>query len=167
MHTFRALSFAILGGVIPAHAQARPESLLRPGVRVRYLVPHASQPFTGLLEQADAATIVVRPDGLETSLRLGLDSLQSLAVFSGLRSAADGTGRGARAGFLIGLAAGAVVTTAVWLSPADERCSDCWGSPTAVAAVATVLGSLALGLVGGLLGAAAPGEIWHDVPLRR
>jgi hypothetical protein len=107
MRIFRDLSFAILVGVIPAHAQARPESLLRPGVRVRYVIPHASEAFTGLLEQTNAASIVVRPDGLETSLRLGLDSLQSLEVFGGLRSAADGTGRGARAGFLIGLAAGA------------------------------------------------------------
>lgn len=158
---------AILGSVaMPAHGQARIESVLRPGVRVRYLVPQASRPFTGLVEHVDTVGIVVRPDGYDMPIRLGLDSLRSLAVFGGLRSQEDGAARGAIAGFQIGLLLGVVATTAVWLSPADERCRDCWVSATAAMAAVSVVGTLGLGLLGGLLGAASPGEVWHDIPLR-
>lgn len=150
-----------------AHAQGRVESVLKPGTRVRYLVPHASRPFTGLVEQVDTASILVRPDGYQGSISLGLDSLRSLAVSGGLRSVEDGTARGAVGGFKLGLILGVVATTVAWLSPADERCNDCWVSATVVAAAGSVLGTLALGLLGGLLGATSPGEVWHDIPLKR
>jgi hypothetical protein len=159
-------SLTVFAGVAPASAQARVESVLQPGVRVRYLVPRAPRPFTGLVQQVDTLEIVVRPDGHDQSISLGLDSLRSLAVFGGVRSSEDGARDGAVAGFQIGALLGAVVTAAVWLSPADERCTDCWVSSTAAAAVASALGTLVLGLLGGLLGAVSPGEMWHDIPLR-
>jgi hypothetical protein len=162
------LSVSVLvADVLPAHGQARVESLLQQGARVRYLLPHTSSSFTGVVEQTDSVGMVVRPDGLDASIRLGLDSLRALAVFGGRRSTANGAARGTGAGFLIGLGLGALITTGVWLSPADERCQDCWVSATAASAVVSLLGALVLGVFGGLLGSAAPGEIWHDIPLRR
>jgi len=160
MRSLVLVSIAVLAGAagMPAQGQGRIERVLRPGVRVRYLVPEASRPFTGVVEQVDTVGMLVRPDGYHLSIRLGLDSLRSLAVFSGLRSKAAGAGRGAVAGFQLGFVLGVAVTTAVWLSPADER----WVPFTAARSMVGILG---FGLLGGLQGAASPGEVWHDVPL--
>jgi hypothetical protein len=160
------LSLVALAGLpLLAGGQARSESLIRPGARVRYHVPHGQRPFTGLVEQVETAGFTVRPDGTELLVRLGLDTLRSLAVFEGVRSSADGARRGASAGLQIGLLTGAVATSLVWLSSADERCNDCWVSPTASTAVLGVIGTLGLTLLGGALGASAPGEIWHSIPV--
>lgn len=159
--------FLAVTSAISAQGQARIESVLQPGARVRYLVPHAPRSFTGVVERVETASILVRPDGLDVSIHLGMDSLRSLAVYGGVRSAGDGAGRGFVAGLTIGAVIGSVATTAVWLSSADERCQDCWVSSTGAVAVLSVLGSLGLGLLGGVLGGAAPGELWHDVPLRK
>ena len=148
-----------------APAQRRAEALLKPGVRVRYELPRASHAFRGMVEEVDTLRIVVRPEGTDLRIQLGLDSLRSLAVFEGIRSGADGAWRGMKAGFQIGILVGAVVTTAVWLSPADERCDDCYFSVTAAAGVISVLGTLGLSLLGAALGASAPGEMWTAVPI--
>ena len=160
----------VFGGIASlaslAPAQQRPEPLLRPGVRVRYELPRASRAFNGMIEEVDTLRIVVRPEGSDLRIQLGLDSLRSLAVFQGTRSSTDGAGRGAWAGLQIGLLVGTVATTAVWLSSADERCGECFISATAATAVLSVLGTLGLALLGGALGASAPGELWTEVPLR-
>ena len=161
--------FLILTVVVPAasmEAQARLQNVLQSCSRVRYEIPRASRPFTGMVEAADSIGLTVRLDGLPTSIHLGLDSLRSLARSGGMRSPGDGAAKGAGAGLRIGLVLGALITTAVWLSPADERYDDCFISATAAMAQLSVLGTLGLGLVGGLIGAASPGEIWHDIPLR-
>jgi hypothetical protein len=164
-----SLPFLILSAVVPAslvHAQARIQNVLQTGSRVRYEIPRASRPFTGIVEQLDSAGFSVRPDGLQMPIHLGLDSLRSLAVFDSVRSVTDGAARGALAGLRLGLILGAVITTAVWLSPADERCDACFISATVAAAQLSIVGTLGFGLLGGLIGAASPGEIWHDIPLR-
>lgn len=148
-----------------APAQRRAEALLKPGVRVRYELPRASHAFSGRVEEVDTLRIVVRPEGTDLRIQLGLDSLRSLAVLEGIRSGADGAWRGMKAGFQIGILVGAVATTAVWLSPADERCDDCYFSVTAATGVISVLGTLGLSLLGAALGASAPGEVWTPVPI--
>jgi hypothetical protein len=151
---------------VSAAAQARPESLLQPGQRVRYGIPRASSDFTGVVAHVDTLGFSVRPEGTDLLVRLGFDSLQSLAVFDGLRSPAEGARRGAGSGLRLGLMVGAVLTTAVWLSSADERCDACFFPPTIAMAQLSVLGTLVLSLLGGALGASAPGERWTEIPLR-
>src|SRR5687767_9478091 len=156
---------ALLGLPLPAEGQAPPESLLRVGARVRYRVPDGSRPYTGLVQQVDTGGFAVRPDDTELLVRLGLDTLRSLAVFQRVRSHADGARRGAATGLTFGLLAGAAATTLVWLSSADERCSDCWVSATGVTVVLSAFGTVGLTLLGGVFGASAPGEIWNDIPV--
>jgi len=139
--------------------------VLRIGSRVRYHVPDGSRPFTGLVQEVDTAGFVVRPDGTDLLVRLGLDTLRSLAVFQGVRSSADGARRGAVTGLMVGLLVGAAATTLVWLSSADERCNDCWVSATGVTMVLSAFGTFGLTLLGGVFGASAPGEIWNDIPV--
>jgi hypothetical protein len=161
-----AVAVALLSLVaVPASAQARPESLLRPGQRVRYGVPGALEAFKGVVDKADTLGFSVRPDGTDLLVRLGFDSLQSLAVFEGLRSPADGALRGAGSGLRLGLMLGTAVTAAVWLSSADERCDACFFPPSIAVAQLSVLGTLVLTLLGGALGASAPGERWTEIPL--
>jgi hypothetical protein len=155
---------ALLGLPLPAKGQARPESLLRIGARVRYHVPDGSRHFTGRVQQVDTAGFAVRPDGTELLVRLGLDTLRSLAVFQRVRSRADGARRGATTGLTVGLLTGAAATTLVWLSSADERC-DCLVSATGVTVLLSAFGTVGLTLLGGVFGASAPGEIWNDIPV--
>jgi hypothetical protein len=149
-----------------AQGQERIESVLQPGVRVRYSFLRVPTSFTGVISRADATGILVRPDGYDGLIHLGLDSLRALAVYGGVRSAGDGAARGTVAGFRIGAVIGLVATAAVWLSSADERCQDCWISSTAAVAVLSALGTLGSALLGGLLGAVSPGDVWHEIPLR-
>lgn len=149
-----------------ADAQARTEPVLRPGARVRYVVPHTKRPFSGLVEQVDTLGMLVRADGGDLRIRLGFDSLTSIAVYGGTRSSVEGARRGATTGLLIGLALGTVATTAVWLSSADEQCDDCFISATAATAGVSAIGTLGLTLLGSALGASAPGDLWTELPLR-
>ena len=146
-------------------AQGRIENVLQPGARVRYKIPRASRPFTGIVERIDSAGLLVRPDGITTSIHLGADSLRSLALSAGVRSPSDGAVRGAWAGLRIGFVLGVLITTAVWLSPADERCDDCFIGATVAVAQVSMVGAFGLGLLGGLIGAASPGEMWLDIPI--
>ena len=150
-----------------ASGQQRPEPVLKPGARIRYELPRSSHRFRGVIETIDTVRIVVRPEGSDLHIQLGLDSLRSLSILEGVRSSADGARRGAWAGLQIGVLVGTVATTAVWLSSADERCDDCFISATAATIGLSVTGTLGLSLLGAALGASAPGEVWTEIPLPR
>ena len=151
----------------PAYGQARAESVLHAGSRVRYAIPRAPRRFTGIVERVDTSGFLVRPDNYDGSIHLGFDSLAALSVLVGVRSSQQGAARGAVAGLTAGALIGTLATAAVWLSDADERCQDCWVSATGLAVGLSVVGTLGLGLIGGILGAASPGDVWHDILLRR
>jgi hypothetical protein len=147
-----------------AWAQARVESVLRPGARVRYLLPQAPSPFTGVINRVDAAGILVHPDSYDGSIHLGFDSLQSLAVARS-RSAVAGAARGAFTGIKIGALLGIGLTTLAWLSTSGDCCQDSWLSVTQFVGVLSTMGTLGLGAIGGVWGAVLPGVVWHEVPL--
>ena len=163
IHTL--LVVALVGISEQLSAQQRPEPLLRPGIRVRYSVPRSSHSFRGVVEEVDTLRMIVRAEQSDLRIQLGLDSLRSLAVFGGVRSTRDGAWRGARAGLALGLVLGAVATTAVWLSHADENCDDCFISATGATVGLSVVGTVGFFLAGTALGASAPGELWTEVPL--
>lgn len=147
-----------------AWAQARVESVLQPGARVRYILPEAPSPFTGVIGRVDAAGILVHPDRYDGSIHLGFDSLQSLAVAHS-RSAVAGAARGALTGIKIGAVLGIGLTTLVWLSTSGDCCQDSWISATQFVAVLSTMGTLGLGAIGGVLGAVSPGVVWREVSL--
>jgi hypothetical protein len=162
----RFMAAAVVLALTPAipEAQQRVEQLLRPGSRVEYVLPQSSTPFRGTLQQVDSGTLVVRPDGIDMLLPLGLDTLRSLKVASGRRNRAHAALRGAGRGFRTGAVIGLVVTGLVVLMEGDS-CDGCTLSGGVTAAMLSVVGTIGLGVVGGVAGAISPGENWHDVPL--
>lgn len=154
----------LVGLGVNAEAQLRSESVLKRGDRIRYVLPGGEQPFTGRIEVVEMDGLLVRPDGMVQSVPLGFDSLRAIAVSSGGRSSGDGALSGALAGLRLGALIGAIATTAVWLSPADERCDGCVFPPTVGAGVLSVVGTAFFTVLGAVLGASAPGEQWTEIP---
>jgi hypothetical protein len=162
----RWLTFIVLA--LPASSvlgQAHVKSALQPGARVRYLLPQAPSSFTGVIDRADTAGILVSPDNFDGLIHLGFDSLQSLAV-AGSRSIGSGAVRGVVGGLKVGALFGIGLTTLAWLTTSGDCCQDSRISTTAFVGVLSTLGTIGLGVIGGVLGAASPGVVWHEIPLR-
>jgi hypothetical protein len=144
---------------VPARAQDGPA--LAAGARVRITVPSRNvTKQVGTLQAVLADTLVIDLLGarLGELLRVPLDSVTRLDVSDGRHRQ---TGRGAGIGFLAGAAVGAI------LGPLTMECPD-YGCDTSPA-VAAVVGGLALGGLGALvglgIGAATTSETWKEVPV--
>jgi hypothetical protein len=146
----------------PAAGQAAP---VRPGDWVRVTPWGADAPVTGRVLEADSAFVSLRPTRDAAPRQFRYADLRRLEQRAGRESRGTSTLRGAGRGALVGLAGGVVFTAATFFSGADERCGDCFFSPTAGAAAAGVLLTGAGGVVGGAIGATRPRESWRSVRL--
>lgn len=115
--------------------------------------------FAAVFMSADSQALVVRRG--PALLELPRGSVRRLEVSAGERSVEAGAWRGARRGFLGGLIVGAVIGTIFAASLEDDD----YFVEEAIAIGMVGLGSTAGMVVGTVVGAAAPGEEWVQVPL--
>jgi hypothetical protein len=156
------LFFIALPPVPTLQGQSLP--LVAPGDRVRLIARQAQGEFT--VVSRDNEELTVRRSDEATPITLGVDELSSLSVDRGLRSRWSGANRGGIIGAVTGGAAGIVAG----LVDGDDRCgSGEWCLFEMSAGEKAVLGGMALGAAGGVIGAAIgglfPGRRWETVTL--
>jgi hypothetical protein len=154
------LAAAVLGLASATEAEAQRLFMADSLSRVR-VTQSAVEPdrFAAVFMSADSQAVVVRRG--PALLELPRGSVRKLEVSAGERSVERGAWRGARRGFLGGLIAGAVIGTIFAASLEDDD----YFIEEAIA-----IGMVGIGVTGGtvigtIVGAAAPGEEWVQVPL--
>jgi len=135
------------------------DSLARVRVTQDFLSPRT---FTGLLQQADTADLVVqRGDG---RLTIPLAYVRHVDLSTGRRTSGQGALRGAVYGFLGGATATGILVLIVKASGAT--CTDCiLNNPTSSAALLGLPLTGVTTLTGAVVGAQRPGDDWTRVPL--
>jgi hypothetical protein len=162
------LSGAVSGAGAPGAAAAQalpPAAPVRPGDWVRATPAGGGGPVAGRVLYADSGLVAIRSAPGAAPLQFGYGELWRLERRADQESRGTSGARGAGRGALVGLAGGLLVTAATLLSGADDRCGDCWVSPTGVAAAGGVALTAVGALAGGLVGAARPRASWRPVRL--
>ena len=142
------------------------DSLARVRVTQRATETHSPERFTGALVAAGRDSLVIGPDRMAGTLVLPVSAVERLEVSRGRRGVGRSALRGAKYGFLGGLAVSALFFVAVAVDDGD--CGDCFISAEAAAAIGSVMVTSTATLVGGVVGALSPGERWVrvTVPVR-
>jgi hypothetical protein len=161
-----AVGQAAPGGAAMAQTSTTPA----PGTRVRVTAPGVLTPEvqSGRLISFRSDSLLLQPDGGETSLAVPRASVTELDVSEGLHTR---TRRGLAIGLLVGAGAGAGIGAATYTRPTCKNLNlaQCIGvgigdpGRGGVALISGVLGGIAGLVVGGLIGHAHTSEQWERV----
>lgn len=156
----RPLRAALALAALPLAAlPLRAQLALEPGERVRVVAPALRGTFYVVATTRDS--LVVQQDPTAPAHRLAVAEVERLHVDRGRRSTLGGFGRG----FAIGGGIGAALGVVSGLASGDDEPGGWFHMSAEDKALG---GGLLLGagggLVGGLIGALAPGERWERVP---
>jgi hypothetical protein len=156
------LSVLLATGAAQLRAQPATVSELPAGERVRLQLELArGTPVIGTILQASSDSLRVRRDKANDTLLLTWTDIDRLELSVLRFSAAEGARRGARTGFLVGAVVSAVALAAAVNS--DRHGGDYIVPATGMVAVLGVGFTLGTTVLGGALGAAAPGDRWIEL----
>jgi hypothetical protein len=163
----RALVVAIIiAGLAGTPVSAQGPFSVMPGQRVKVQSPAVAGEF--IVRSSSSDTLVLGTMESDETYSVPAQSVTHLAVSAGPRSRRAGAGRGLGLGFL----GGAVIGAMLGFADGDDKCVEGqWCIFDLSASDKAVLGGVLMGgvgaAIGGLVGAARPGERWQKVPVRR
>ncbi len=161
-----ALLAALMVVSAPLHTlsaqQPRPAGVTA-GDRIRLKVAGENQRRVATVIDASAVQIRVQFERPPTTESVQLDDLRSLDRSLGQRSTGRGALRGAGWGLLTGIALSGVVAVTTAIVCRLDPCNEWSGFTVGLAIVSLPITGT---VVGGIAGAAAPGERWQRVPVR-
>lgn len=134
------------------------------GQRTRITFERWRKPLIGELVSLDSAGVALQLRDGGRPVVLDWAEVAHLDVSVGQRSRGRNVVRGMKYGLATGTAIGGTVVLVTLFSEADERCSDCWLSPTAGSIIVSAIGTAGFTLIGGIVGAAWPTDRWKRIP---
>lgn len=145
--------------------EPRAEIPLSAGQRTRVTFERWRKPLVGEFVSADSAAVVIRLPEIGRLVTVDWTDISRVDVSVAQRSRLANTGRGMLFGFAAGAAIGGTAVLVSMWSDADERCTDCFITPTAGWAILAILGTAGTTVLGGVIGAVRPLDRWKRIPL--